>query len=111
MPNLPKNKLIRLNAPKIDRGAQTKLRYPEYHENRWRSIRLEVLESKAYCGIKGLCVECFKKDIKTIANICDHKIPVKEMERRGFDFWGASTPDNLQPLCTSCHAKKSAKEK
>jgi 5-methylcytosine-specific restriction protein A len=105
MPNLPRNKFKVKSKSMQGRGEQTKKDYPQYHTVRWRKIRLEQLTEHP------LCCECLKQKINTIANVCDHKTPVKDMMLKGLDFWEASQPDNLQSMCTPCHNKKSAKEK
>ena len=109
MPKLPKNKVKTLLKPSIKpmqgRGEQTKEHYPQYHTRRWRAIREQQKERQPYCE------ECLKQGKYVDMVVCDHKITVKEMEAKGFDFWEASEPNNLQSLCTPCHNRKSATEK
>jgi len=66
-----------------------------YKDPRWKHIRLIALERDKYT-----CVDCGQ-----MANTVDHIIPVKKAKMLAFDL------DNLQSMCESCHAKKSAKER
>ncbi|WP_291397292.1 HNH endonuclease signature motif containing protein [Acinetobacter sp.] len=105
MPYLPKNKFKKQFKPMENRGNITKIEFPEYHTTTWRKIREQQLL------ISPLCEYCKEKGIFVPATVCDHIKPVKQCKRDGMDFWQASTPDNLQSLCESCHNRKSAKEK
>lgn len=51
-----------------------------------------------------LCVHCFKEGRYISAKIVDHIIPHKGDMKL---FWDS---ENHQPLCESCHNKKTAKE-
>lgn len=68
-----------------------------YKSQRWRALRLDVLQSSP------LCCSCQDSGSVKAARVVDHIIPV----RQGGSFWDKS---NLQPLCDSCHNSKSGKE-
>jgi 5-methylcytosine-specific restriction protein A len=69
-----------------------------YHTRRWRKLRAYLLR------IEPLCRECKKQGKIVLAKIADHIIPEHIYEGDFFDLI------NLQPLCVSCHAKKSREE-
>jgi 5-methylcytosine-specific restriction protein A len=69
-----------------------------YHTPAWRRLR------NYYIKLHPLCEECEKKGILIEAKVVDHIKPI----RLGGE---ALSEDNLQSLCTTCHASKSAKEK
>jgi 5-methylcytosine-specific restriction protein A len=69
-----------------------------YQSWKWRK------KSKLFLANNPLCVECKKLGIITQATETDHIKPISQ----GGEIWDN---DNLQALCKSCHAKKSAKEK
>lgn len=71
---------------------------PRYNTTQWRNVRELVLQSNP------MCVHCESVGLITLAEMVDHIEPV----RLGGNFWDMS---NLQPLCNSCHASKSAKER
>ena len=68
-----------------------------YNRKAWRTLRSHVLQSEP------LCRECNKQGRVTAATMVDHIQPVTA----GGPFYDW---DNLQPLCDSCHARKSARE-
>lgn len=70
-----------------------------YDSRRWRSLRKQALARDNY-----LCQECLKNGKLTAGNIGDHIHNVKQ----GGAFWELT---NIQTMCASCHAKKSATEK
>jgi 5-methylcytosine-specific restriction protein A len=94
MPSVNKPKGVAKARPYV-KGAYIE---PRYNTKRWRSVREQVLQSSP------LCVNCEAIGLLTVAQMVDHIEPV----RLGGEFWETS---NLQPLCNSCHASKSAKEK
>lgn len=94
MPSVNKPKGAAKARP-YQKGAFIEVRY---NTKRWRSVRELVLQSNP------LCVNCEAIGLLTVAQMVDHIEPV----RLGGEFWDS---DNLQPLCNSCHASKSAKEK
>ncbi|SKB05146.1 HNH endonuclease [Sporosarcina newyorkensis] len=65
---------------------------------RWQQAR------KGYLQDNPLCVICREQGIRTAANVVDHIIP-----HRGDTelFWNRR---NWQPLCSSCHSRKTAME-
>ena len=93
-----------INKPKADKG-KPKRPYQKgafvevrYNTTRWRRVREQVLQGNP------LCVNCETLGLLTVAQMVDHIEPV----RLGGEFWAM---DNLQPLCNSCHASKSASER
>ena len=68
-----------------------------YNRKAWLTLRAQVLQAEP------LCRECSKRGRVETAAMVDHIEPVTA--GGAFYDW-----DNLQPLCNSCHAKKSAKE-
>ena len=69
-----------------------------YHSKSWQSARKQVLQNEP------LCRTCKENNIIKGANVVDHINPV----RLGGD---KLDQNNLQPLCTSCHNRKSANER
>jgi len=64
-----------------------------YNSRAWRRLRLYILQGDP------LCRECNKP-----ATVVDHIEPIR--------LGGASMdPENLQPMCASCHNKKSRSER
>jgi 5-methylcytosine-specific restriction protein A len=68
-----------------------------YSSARWKKIREMKMKE---CG--GLCQECLKKGFIVKAEVVDHIIEIK-------DGGCAFCLENLQCLCKSCHAKKTAR--
>ena len=69
-----------------------------YDSSKWRyQLRPMKLRSTPFCEI------CMTNDILTEAKEVDHILPISE-GGEAFDI------GNLQALCVSCHARKSAKE-
>ncbi|WP_201351882.1 HNH endonuclease signature motif containing protein [Hydrogenimonas urashimensis] len=52
----------------------------------------------------GLCQACKRQGVITPATIVDHIIEIK-------DGGCATCSDNLESLCASCHAKKTAEQR
>ena len=69
------------------------------YDARWRTWRAALLASDP------LCAECRRRGLIVPATSIDHIRPHRGDARL---FW---SPDNVQPLCTSCHAAKSARER
>lgn len=63
---------------------------------RWQKLR------GAYLRANPLCVDCAQHGRTTAANEVDHILPKR---LGGTDEW-----ENLQPLCKSCHSRKTARE-
>lgn len=64
-----------------------------YHTNRWRAMRA------AFLAMNSTCVMCGGR-----ATVADHIEPHRGDEAKFFDV------NNLQPLCASCHSKKTMQE-
>lgn len=103
MPNLPEKKKRSWEVTRPPQSGRTFIN-PWYHTTAWRKLRKAVLRDNP------LCVECQKINIIELAKVVDHINPVStggndaEKARLMWDW------DNLQPLCDSCHNRKSAKE-
>lgn len=69
-----------------------------YNSIHWQRLRKQVLNQQP------LCVECMKVKRIAPATVVDHIKPHKGNEKLFFDI------NNLQPLCKSCHDRKTAKE-
>ena len=68
-----------------------------YNTSKWRQNR------NRYIRHYPVCSSCKINNIIREANVVDHIIPVSE----GGSFYDWN---NLQSMCTSCHAKKTANE-
>jgi len=66
------------------------------YDSTWRRLRRMVLNREP------LCRECLKEGRLTPATEVDHIIPLAS--------GGTNDLENLQPLCHSCHSRKTAKE-
>ena len=97
MPKFPESKANRL-APKQSSYAVKSFVNPLYNTKQWKALRLAMLQDEP------LCRECRAADKITLARVLDHIQPV----RLGGEMWEQS---NLQPLCVSCHQRKSQSEK
>lgn len=69
-----------------------------YNSRRWRNLRLQVLYNEP------LCRHCAEQGLVMPATVVDHITPITQ----GGAIWDVS---NLQPLCTTCHAQKSGRER
>ncbi len=65
---------------------------------RWKDAKAIFLRSNP------LCVDCNSRGILTAAKAVDHKVPHKGDYAL---FWDR---DNWQPMCGSCHNRKTARE-
>lgn len=76
---------------------KTKIRGKDnfYQSKQWKDFR------KNYLILNPLCRICEQNNTVTEANTVDHIQPIKQ----GGSRWSTY---NLQPLCSKCHAKKSA---
>ena len=72
---------------------------PFYNSTRWRKVR------KIFIQNNPLCKHCKDNNNRVVpATDVDHVVPLRISPERSFDF------SNLQSLCRSCHAKKSAED-
>ena len=69
-----------------------------YNSRQWRKLRLMILQRDP------LCKECEKKNRFVSSVVADHILPIN---KGGAKY----NPDNLQGLCTTCHNRKSARDK
>ena len=65
-----------------------------YNSRRWRKLRAAFLALNPVCAVDGC---------GAVATVCDHITPVTA----GGDFWEGP----FQPLCKSCHNRKSSRER
>lgn len=86
-------KHMRQDRQRIDKQRGTAAQ--RGYNSRWRRYREQYLREYP------LCAECEKP---TPATVVDHIIPHKGNKQL---FWD---PDNHQPLCKSCHDRKTALE-
>jgi len=63
-----------------------------YHSKEWHILRSFILQRQPICEI------CIEKDRLTPATEVHHKIDIELDPGKRLD------PNNLQPLCQSCHA-------
>jgi 5-methylcytosine-specific restriction enzyme A len=82
------------------RGDFRKPAHKRGYDKRWKRLRDD------YIADYPLCEHCERKGLTTIAREVDHII-----EFEGLDDQKRLDRDNLQSLCRSCHAKKTAKDK
>lgn len=68
------------------------------YDGRWRKARV------TYLSKHPVCVECAKEGRVVPATVVDHIIPHKGDKKL---FWDTN---NWQPLCASCHSRKTIKE-
>lgn len=66
------------------------------YDHTWRRLRRMILTTSP------LCVECEKHGRIVLATDVDHIIPLSQ--------GGTNHINNLQPLCHSCHSRKTAVE-
>ena len=77
------------------RGSRSQRGY----DDRWTKIRRVVLTREPLCRI------CRRSGRTTVANEVDHIIPLRSGGGTGAGL------DNLQPLCKSCHSRKTLSER
>ena len=68
-----------------------------YHTQAWRKDRA------AHLAAYPLCKHCNDNGTVTLATVSDHIVPIEQ----GGDVWDWN---NRQPLCITCHQRKSAYE-
>lgn len=71
---------------------------------RWHHSRWMRKATKMFLAANPLCIACSMKGRTTPATDVDHIVP----HRGSWDIF--IDQDNWQPLCHSCHSKKTAKE-
>lgn len=96
MPNMP-NKKYRINSVGKVHGKKTNWLKDQshksiYYSKRWINLR------KSYMMNNPVCVQCTKP-----MKFLDHIIPISE----GGAIWDLN---NMQGLCVSCNASKTAKQ-
>jgi|LSQX01.3.fsa_nt_gb 5-methylcytosine-specific restriction protein A len=102
MPNIPKNQ------PKRPWVAQRKvfegrIQSPFYWSTAWRRLRA------SYIRRYPLCAHCLQQGRNTPTQEIDHIKPINPLDAfdtRDGQYGNPLDEDNLQPLCKSCHAKK-----
>ncbi|MGB0443341.1 MAG: HNH endonuclease [Flavobacteriaceae bacterium] len=78
-------------------GRRTQDNSVFYNSHKWRKFRKRIL------AIEPLCRSCKTDNKVTEATVLDHITPIRQ--------GGAKlSRDNVQPLCSTCHAKKSGQE-
>ena len=105
MPMKPPTRCVEPGCPELINGArclkhrrvEQKKRYEketwrDYDTPEWKRIRKRVLNTEPFC----------RSCMKAYATEVDHIKPLKE--------GGTHDLSNLQPLCKSCHSRKTAKE-
>jgi len=71
-----------------------------YQTNRWRKLRARILAADP------LCRHCLERESRPVpATEVDH---IDRHRGNAIKFWSAK---NLQPLCSPCHARKTATER
>ena len=70
-----------------------------YRTDRWQRLRSRVLSKQPFCAMRGQRERC-----RLVATEVDHIRPHRGDRRLFFDR------ANLQPMCRSCHAQKTARE-
>ena len=90
-PNLTEGKYC-VEHKSMEKTYSTGSTNPFYNSPEWRNARKEYLEQHP------CCIRCGRP-----AKIVDHIIPLK-------DGGAALDERNFQPLCWSCHSRKSIKE-
>jgi len=68
-----------------------------YHSAAWKAARDKVMREWG-----GLCKACADIGFVVKADVVDHIVPIEH------DWSQRLDTENLQPLCHSCHAKKTA---
>lgn len=92
-PSAPRHTKQKHKAHDEKRGTSSERGYT----SRWRRIRKQVLAEDP------LCCHCEARGRVTLATEVDHITPLSD--------GGTHERDNLQPLCKSCHSKKTAQDK
>ena len=85
----------RIKNKSYDTKHRNKIHDKFYHSSDWKNMRKAVLQSSG-----GLCVKCSENDMTVKADMVDHIIPIL------IDWELRLTRTNLQPLCYTCHNRK-----
>lgn len=93
----PKNPLF-AQRDELKQTSEPKLYRQRETRKDWEKL------SKDFLTTHPFCVACYKKGILTKATETDHIIPHKGNIKLFYDV------KNLQPLCKSCHSKKTKSE-
>jgi len=115
MPILPPKQCTTPGCPNYSKGGRCDQHRAEYQRSKrrkldskressskrgydgtWRKLRLLVLRGEP------LCRHCQGNGTLTPATEVDHIVPLRD--------GGTNHESNLQPLCKSCHSKKTVKE-
>jgi len=80
-----------------DKNFRNKKHQIFYSSSEWRKIRKIVMIKAG-----GLCASCMDMNIVTNADVVDHIVPIT------IDYTKRLEESNLQPLCHTCHNKKTA---
>lgn len=83
---------------KIHKGDGRKSACKRGYDRAWQRFRAGYLKQHP------LCAHCLANGITTMATDIDH---IRRLQDGGAKY----DHDNLQPLCKSCHSKKTASEK
>ena len=84
--------------PKESHQGFKKNNYNLYNSRKWRTFSHKLRKDNPLCKI------CLDEGRTTPSSMVDHKRSINS----GGSIWDVN---NLQCLCSSCHAKKSAKDK
>lgn len=93
--------------PKREAQQGRKERTGFYHTPPWRSLR------NSFIAANPLCAECNRNNRITRGTMVDHIRPINRAEPYNTHSGQYPHPlerENLQTLCDSCHARKSARE-
>lgn len=82
-----------------NRGQRDPTTAAIHGSSRWQAVRLQVLRDEPVCRA------CAGRGVTELARYVDHVVPLAVAPERAFDR------ANLQPLCSSCNAWKSAAER
>jgi len=82
-----------------DKYSRNKVHSKFYNSTEWRALRVKALEATG-----GLCTKCLELEIITTADVVDHITPIENDYSKRLDL------TNLQPLCHSCHNRKTAED-
>ena len=95
-----KREAKRFTSEQYNKYKRNKSHQKFYSSREWKQVREAVMQEHG-----GLCVECMKLDLIIKADVVDHIIPLEK------DYSKRLEISNLQPLCHSCHNRKTAQDK